>query len=292
MEKLKYFLKEGFRSIWVNRMMSLASVLVLGICLLMMGTTLLVSMNIDKLMTQLISKDQIMVFIKSDTSADAISQLGSSIQALPNVSGCTFLSRDEIFNQAKEELGSQNILLSGIDSSAFDSAYQVKINNISDYTATVNAINKMTGVKFVRQDSELADTLSKIRNAVYFAGLWLFAIMAVISLFLISNTVKLAMFNRKREINIMKYVGATDWFIRWPFIIEGVIIGLIASSAALLAQWLIYRNFIINVLSVFNLAQPLRFGSIANFIVPGFLLAGLFFGVLGGVVSVRKYLKV
>lgn len=292
MEKLKYFIKEGFRSIWVNRMMSFASIIVLGICLIMLGTSLLVSLNIDNLLSQLESKNQIMVYIKSDINQSDINKIGDSIKAMPNVGSSDFVTKDDIFNEAKKVLGNEKVLLTGIDSNAFDCAYQVKIKDISEYSQTVTALGKINGVKYVRQDEGLANTLSKISHAVNLAGFWLFIVMAIISLFLISNTIKLAMYSRKREINIMKFVGATDWFIRWPFLIEGLIIGLIAGSAALLAQWYVYTGFIVRFMAVLNVQNPVGFGDELHVIVPGFLIAGILVGMLGSAVSVRKYLKV
>ncbi len=292
MEKLRYFLKEGFRSIWINRMMSAASVLVLGVCLILLGTTVLSSMNINNFIVQLESKDQIMVYLNNNISQSGIDGAGDAIKAIANVSSCEFLTKDQIFAQAKQTLGKQDILLTGIDSSAFDCAYQVKIREISKYSQTVTQLGKINGVKLVQQDAGLAGVLNRVSRVVSLAGFWLFIIMAVISLFIISNTIKLAMFSRKREINIMKFVGATNWFIRWPFIIEGITIGLIAGGVALLAQWYIYTGLIEKFISVINVAKPLDYSGILWIIAPGFLATGMLVGALGSTLSVRKYLKV
>lgn len=292
MEKIKYFIKEGFRSIWVNRMMSFASIIVLGICLIMLGTSVLVSYNIDSLMSQLESKNQIMVYIDKSAKQDVVAKVGESIKAIPNVNKSNFITREDNFNEAQKVLSNEKVLLTGIDSSAFDYAYQVEIKDISQYSATVSKLQQISGVKYVRQDEGFANTLSKISRAINLAGFWLFIVMAVISLFLISNTIKLAMYSRKREINIMKFVGATDWFIRWPFLIEGLIIGIIAGSAALLAQWYVYTGFIVRFMAVLNMQNPVEFGDELHIIVPGFLVAGVLVGMMGSAVSVRKYLKV
>jgi cell division transport system permease protein len=290
-EKIRYFLKEGLRGIWVNHMMSLASIIVLCICLIMLGTSLLSSLNINNFISQLESKNQIMVYLENNATDAEIASVGKSISALPNVKESVFFTKQEIFEQAKKTLGEQNVLLNGIDSSAFDCAYQVKISDISKFSQTVTALEKISGVKYVRQDQGLANILTRIKKVVSMAGFWLFVILAVISLFIISNTIKLAMFNRKREINIMKFVGATDWFIRWPFIIEGLIIGLISGGIALIAQYFIYINAISSIISMLNL-KPISYSSSAFIIIPGFLIGGVAVGILGSVVSVRKYLKV
>lgn len=292
MERIRYFFKEGLRSIWINRMMSAASIIVLGVCLIMLGTTILTSLNINNFITQLESKDQIMVYLNNNITQSGIDQVGDAIKAIPNVSDSTFLTKDQIFAQAKQTLGNEDVLLTGINSSAFDSAYQVKISDMSKYSQTVTDLSKISGVKLVQQDAGLAALLYKVRRVVSIAGFWLFVVMAVISLFIISNTIKLAMFSRKREINIMKFVGATDWFIRWPFIIEGVLIGLVASAAALLVQWYIYTRLISGFIKVLNVTTPLSYSGAVWFIAPGFLIAGMLVGALGSVMSLHKYLKV
>lgn len=292
-ERIRYFVREGFRSIWVNRMMSLASVLVLSICLVMLGTTMLSSLNIGRIISQLEAKNQIMVFLKSNATQAQIDEVGSAIQAMPNVQSSKFLSKDDIFSQAKQELGKQDAsLIAGLSSSDFDCAYQVQIKDLSQYEQTVNALSKLPSVKTVRQDIDLARVLSNISRAVNIAGFWLFVIMAVVALFLISNTIKLAMFSRKREINIMKFVGATDWFIRWPFIIEGILIGIIAGAVALLVQWYVYTHLVVKLFGVLKVVAPLDYFALSNTIAPAFLLAGALVGALGSVLSVHRYLKV
>lgn len=291
-EKIRYLLKEGLRSVWVNRMMSLASIAVLCVCLIMLGTTFLSSKNINNFIEQLESKNQIMVYMENDIDDAGITSVGNSIKSISNVSSMAFLSKDKIFAEAKTTLGSQNILLTGIDSSTFDCAYQVQLKDLSKFSQTVDNLEKIDGVKYVRQDEGLASILTRIKKVVSMTGFWLFIIMAVISLFIISNTIKLALFSRKREVNIMKFVGATDWFIRVPFIIEGVILGILAGLIALILQYFIYTKLISSVISLVNVAAPVNYSSELWVIVPGFLISGILVGALGSAMSVRKYLKV
>lgn len=291
-ERIRYFIREGLRNIWVNRMMSLASILVLCICLLMLGTTFLTSLNINSFLANLESKNQIMVYLNKDVDDTKTATIEKTIKQLPNVKTALYLSKDEIFSDAKETLGKQDILLNGIDSSAFDAAYQVELNDLSLYSETVASLEKIDGVKYVRQDEGLASMLTNVRKAVNMTGFWLVVIMAIISLFIISNTIKLALFSRKREVNIMKFVGATDWFIRLPFIIEGAIIGLISGLIALLIQYLVYTKLIENLINMINITKPLAFSTQLYVIVPAFLISGAVVGMLGSIVSLRKHLRV
>lgn len=290
-EKLRYFIKEGMRSIWVNRMMSFASVLVLCICLVMLGTTLLTTFNIGTFITQLESKNQVMVYLDMKVGPAGIASVEKQIQATPNISSYVFLTKEQNYNLSKSTLGEQKILLQGIDSSAFPCSFQIKLTDLNKYMQTVASLEKIKGVDFVSRDQGLAKIMTNVKQVVSIAGFWLFIILAVISLFIISNTIKLALFGRKREINIMKFVGATDWFIRWPFIVEGLMIGILSSVIALLAQYYIYTGPISGIIRMVKVT-PLDYGSQLYIILPGFFIGGILVGALGSVVSVRRYLRV
>lgn len=291
-ERIRYFIKEGLRNIWVNRMMSIASLLVLCICLLMLGTTYLTSNNIKSFLTQLESKNQIMVYLNKDISSDNAKKIGDTINSTDNVASSKFMSKDDVYQDAKNILGKQDIVLNGISSDDFDCAYQVKLNDLSKFSETVDKLSSIDGVKYVRQDEGLASVLTNVRHVVNLSGFWLVVIMAVISLFIISNTIKLALFSRKREVNIMKFVGATDWFIRCPFIIEGAIIGIISGLIALILEYIIYTKAIAGVINLINIAKPISYSSQLWIIIPGFLIGGILVGMLGSIVSLRKYLRV
>ena len=291
-EDLKYFIKEGFRSIWINRMMSFASILVLCICLVMLGTTLLTTFNINSFVTQLESKNQVMVFLDKKAKADDITRISNSINSMSNIRSSKFITNEQNYQLALKEFGKQKIMLNGINSSAFPCSYQVKFKDLTKYSQTVSALEAIKGVEYVSQDEGLASKLTDVKKGVSIAGFWLFVILAVISLFIISNTIKLALFGRKREVNIMKFVGATDWFIRWPFIIEGLMIGIISAFLALIAQYYVYTGLICGAIKMLNVVKPLNYGSELWIIFPGFLVGGIIVGALGSVLSVRRYLKV
>lgn len=290
-ERLRYFLKEGLRSIWINRMMSFASILVLCICLVMLGTTLLTSFNIGDFITQLESKNQIMVFIDKKVGPAGIAHIEKEIAAIPNVASYKFFTKQQNFELSKKTLGDQKDLLNGMGSNDFHCSYEVKLKDLTKFSQTVTALEALKGVENVRRDQALASIMTNIKKVVNIAGFWLFIIMAVIALFVISNTIKIALFSRKREINIMKFVGATDWFIRWPFIVEGLMIGIISGAVALIVQYYVYTKAISGVITMLKM-QPLSYAGSLDIIVPGFLIGGTLVGALGSVMSVRRYLKV
>jgi cell division transport system permease protein len=293
MEKIRYFLKEGFRNVWVNRLMSLASVSVLIVCLILLGTSLLVSYNIKALIGQIEDNNQIMVYLKKGTSQADVTAVGDRIRDLGNVKKVAFISKQQALSIQKQQLGKDADLLEGLDKdNPLPDTYQVQLRDMSRYAETVGDLTRIKGVDNVKEHVELAQKLANINHVVNLAALWLVLILAVVSLFIIANTIKAAMYVRKREINIMKFVGATDGFIRWPFVVEGVILGITSGVLALFIQWYLYNRLISSVVGVLGIVRPLEFSRVSSVAALGFILLGIFVGVCGSLVSIRKYLKV
>lgn len=293
MERLKYFFGEALKNLWKNRMMSFAAVGVLAICLLLLGSTLLISLNIEKIIVQVESKNQIMVFLDDKLDSYGIEEVGAEIRALPNVQGCVFVSKEEAFEQQKKELGSDADLLNGYNGGSFmPNGYQVQLKSMAGYAQTVKSLKSISGIIKLREHSDVAAGLTNIKNVVNMVGLWLFIILAAVALFIISNTIKLALYVRKREINIMKFVGATDWFIRWPFVFEGILIGLLAALLAFAAECGVYFFTISKVMGELRLSE-IAFGHFETaLLLLAFVGTGVFVGACGSAISVRKYLKV
>ena len=292
MERFQYFVKEALRNLWVNRMMSLASVSVLILCMVFLGTSLLISHNIRELLDQLNSANQIMLFLEGDVTQEQVDSIEAQIKAVPNVKSVTFLTREDMFNEAKRLMDQESILLAGLSGMDFHPAFQIAVEDMSQFTQTTAALKKIESGGYIQQDPTLAQTLANIRKAVYIVGFWLFVIMSVVALFIIINTIKVAMFNRRREINIMKFVGATDAFIRWPFIMEGICLGLISSVLALGIQVLLYDLMVLRVFNALVVFRAISIRSELWWVAGGFITAGVAVGVIGSVVSVRKYLRV
>jgi cell division transport system permease protein len=293
MDKLRYFTKEAFKNIWDNRLMSLASVSVLTICLLLLGASLLISYNINSIISQIENQNQIMVILKDDVNTGGITDIGNQIKALPNVSSCVFISKLQALNEQKKTMGKYSDLLSGFEKdNPLPNSYRVGLKDMSNFTQTVTAISKIKGISETKQHADIAIKLNNIENVINMIGLWLFAILALVSLFIISNTIKVAMFVRKREVNIMKFVGATDWFIRLPFLFEGVIIGIISSTLACVALWFVYSVLLAGVIEQSHIMQLVSYKNMYLNIFLGYYGAGIVVGALGSVVSVRRHLRV
>lgn len=293
-ERIRYFVKEGAKNIWVNRMMSVASILVLTVCLLLLGTSLLLSLNMRSLMQQMEKQNQIAVFLKDGIDQPTMDSIGAQLKKLPDVDSVTFVSKEQALEQQKKSLGKNASILQGLESdNPLPNAYNVTLDSMTRYAQVVKDIQKIQGVDTINEHSGVAEKLNSISGALNWVGFWLFVILGVVSVFIISYTIKLAVFVRRKEVNIMKFVGATDWFIRWPFFVEGLLIGLLSGLVSAVLEWYLYEGLLGRLFSSLSIiAHPLAYGSVAGLLTGGFIGFGVLLGALGSLISVRKYLRV
>lgn len=289
---IKYLTKEGFKNIWLNRLMSLASVGVLTACLLMVGLAYLISVNISNLLGWMEKQNVFMVFIEDGVDSIAVEQVGRDILAAGNIGDCVFVSKEEAFESVSELLGEQKYLLSEFkdDNEFLPDAYKVTVSNLELFDETVSKIEKIDNVNSVRSRRETADLILKVRRIVNNVGMWIFIILFIVALFIIANTIKITMFVRRLEINIMKSVGATNSFIRLPFIVEGVILGLVSALVTYAVTWYLYRSLIISVIEDMSMSV-VNFSDVSRMLFIGFVVAGVVIGASGGLISIHRYLK-
>ena len=225
---LKYLTHEGFRNVWVNRLMSLASVTVLMACLIIMGAGIMIYFNINNVVDKVQSQNVVMVYVADDASEDETTQIGTSLKGISNVESCEFVPKEVAFQEQIQSMGGDAALFEGFDEIPLPDAYKVTVKDLSQFETTVSQIKQINKVDSVRENSDLASKLLSLRHAVSIVSVGLVVMLFLVALFIISNTIRITMFSRKLEISIMKAVGATNWFIRWPFMIEGMILGTIS----------------------------------------------------------------
>lgn len=287
---LGYLTREGFRNVWVNRLMSLASITVLMACLVIIGLGSMLFFNINALLDTIESQNVIMVYIEDGTTEPQIEELKKNIMDLGNVKDCKFVSKEEAFEKSKAEMGEDAALLDGMENPMPD-AFKVVVKNMNNFRETVQGLHKLEYVETIRENSDVADKLIDIRHAVSLVVVGMVLLLFVVSLFIIANTIRITMFSRKLEISIMKAVGATNWFIRWPFMVEGVVIGIISSLisfGALAGLYAIVAHVFKDLLDLF---QPVAFGPYAGYILFMFAIIGVFTGSVGSLISMGRYLK-
>ena len=290
---LKYLTREGFRNIWVNRLMTLASVTVLLACLVIIGVGAMAFFNIDALLDKVEAQNVVMVYVEMDSDDLTTSGVGVELQKMENIESCEFIPKEDAFRAQIESMGGDSAVFEGFTECPLPDAYKVTLKDLTQFSATVAQIKTLTGVSSVRENSDLASKLLSIRRAVTVVSIGLVAMLFLVALFIIANTIRITMFSRKLEINIMKAVGATNWFIRWPFLVEGVLIGIIASVLSLGVLWGLYElaavSFSDLLLSlVFSFVPFTRY---ALQILGVFLGIGIFTGGFGSMISMNKYLK-
>lgn len=288
---LKYLTKEGFRNVWVNRLMSLASITVLMACLVIIGLGSMIYFNINALLDNIESQNVVMVYVQDGVSEEETSQIGNRIKVIDNIEDCIFVPKEDAFSAQLESMGDDAVLLEGLEKNPLPDAYKVVVKDLTQFDATVAELKAIANVENVRENSDLADKLVNIRQAVTIVIAGMVSLLFIVSLFIISNTIRITMFSRKLEISIMKAVGATNWFIRWPFMIEGMVIGVMSSVLSFLLLAGLYQGMIYvfkNILAIFT---PVSFGDYAGQILLIFMGIGIFTGSFGSLISMGKYLK-
>lgn len=294
----KYLVREGLRNTWANRLMSLASVGVLVCCLVLMGSAVLVSVNISYIMTWLEDQNIVMVFLNDTVSgSDAAFSMDEAKQKILTVENVdadnvTYVSHEEGFeslmNRFDEKL--QIIDALGDTETILPDAFRVGFKDPTRYETTVEQLKNLDVVYTVRDNREYAQKLMSVKNTVTLIGVWVVGLLLVVSLFIITNTIKLTMYVRKLEISIMKSVGATDWFIRMPFLVEGIVIGLAAGIISFALVSYIYSAAASAISSLLSVgAMP--YGSMVGWLLLAFLGSGVLSGALGSLFSISKYLK-
>ncbi len=292
---LVYYLREGISSIFTHGFMSFASVCVIVACLLIMGSFTLLALNVESIIGTMESQNVLMAFIDDSLSEAQARSLQSNIEALDNVESATFVSRDEAMESFVETYESDySSLFDGLDSTILRHRYVIYVYDIALMSETQEAVHHLPGIASVSAQLEISSGFVTIRKIVTIVSLVLTVILFIVSLFIMSNTVKLTTFERKDEIAIMKMVGATGAFIRWPFVVEGLLLGVVGSMTAYLLQWGVYELLLDGPLSHSGIAilTVLPFSAVALPLLIAFAAVGLGVGVIGSLIAIKNYLKV
>ena len=290
---VKYLLKEGVKHVWVNRMMAFASIGVLVACLLMTGAATLFSMNLNMAMQTLQNDNSVTVYMANDLPTLKSVQVGEEIKKLDNVEDCEFVPKGEALEALMKSMGDDGSVFSSLlgDDNPLNDVFKVKMKDLSQYQETAKKISSLEGVYKVRDYSDVAAKLTSLDRLVTTAGFWIVLILSLVSVFILSNTIRITMFSRRLEISVMKSVGATNSFVRVPFVVEGILIGLFSGLLASGLLALIYDKTLKTITGIVPFFQPLPLGNVMGQIVLLFIAAGALFGALGGGISIGKYLK-
>ncbi len=291
---LSYFLREGFVGIFRHGLMSFAAVGMIVACLLIMGTFSLVAVNLDVNLRELQAQNEFSAYVTDGYTLEQAKALESRIAALDNVREVEFVDRETVLADFRAKRSGDSELFDLLPNDTFQHRYQIRVNDISRLQETVTAVGRVSGISETSAGIEIAQGMVAMRNVAAGVAVILMAVLAVVSLFIISSTLRLATFYRRDEIAIMKMCGATNGFVRWPFIVEGVFLGLFAALLAFGLQWWLY-TLIANAMAAggqLGFLVVAAFESLWKYVLAAFGGAGLLIGVLGSLLAIRKFLHV
>ena len=288
-----YYFSEGFHSIFTHGFMSFAAVCMIVACLLIMGSFSLLAVNLDHMLGDLEAENEMLAYIDENYTEEQARSIQPEIETLPNVTKVTFVSREEALEDYKEGR-ENNPLLDDLPDEVLRDRFRIHVENLEQMEQTEAAVEQVTGVANVRAAIDIANGFVLARNIATGVAVVLIGILLVVSLFIIANTIKLATFYRREEIAIMKMCGATNGFVRWPFVFEGLILGLVGALLAYLIQWGVYTLIgkAINASDTMQLITILPFEQMAMMVLGVFLGTGFVIGVGGSLMAIRKFLQV
>ena len=295
---IRYFLKEGFSGLKKNLLMTVASIIAVAACISIMSFSYCVVSNLQYMLDQMEDSIGISVFLKGDLTSEDIENMKTTISGLDHVTNVTYISPADALDQLKDQWGADEDIFIGLDdtNNPLSHSFQVELDQIESQDAVLAELQKIEGVDKVEYGQSLSEMLMSVSNVFQVAGILVMLVLGVISVMIIINTIRISVMNRRVEINIMKYVGATEWFIRWPFIIEGIIIGLIGAVLPMLVGMPMYGKtvslFYNHIPFVENFVRFRVVGDVFSFVLPAALIFGILLGVVGSVTSIRKHLQV
>ncbi len=323
---IRYLIREGVKNTWVNRLMTIASVGVLVACMIIIGLAVLISENANVAIGNLEKQNVVMAYMKdyswalygagagkiTDTAEKAdkngirpsdyvihneeeAKALCAEIEKLDNVEKVEFISSEEGLKSATESIEESQreffTFLEEDDGNPLPAAAKVTMKDMSKFDNTLKQIKALEGVDRVWSNSGLADTIAAVKKGITVAGAWIIAILMIISLVIVSNTIRVTMYNRKLEISIMKAVGATDAFVRIPFVVEGVLIGLVSALISILLLYFCYRIATETIINTLQTTEIVKYGDMIWILLGLFVLIGILAGVIGSVIIISKYLR-
>lgn len=288
-----YYIREGLKSIVRNKMMSIASISTVMASLLIFGIFFITMANVNFMVKNVEKSVEIKVFLKEDITNNQMNKIETSMKTAQGVADVRYESKQQALENFKKQLGDNSDLVSDIDpEKVMPRSYIIKMEGPQYVEVVVNELKSLDGIDKINDARPIMDKLMQITGFIRTLGIGLMVTLLIVAVFLISNTIKLTVIARKKEIGIMKYIGATDWFIRWPFMVEGILLGLLGSvlSGAILSYgYIVAVDVVAKNLMIVQLVDPI---DIIPYMGAIFIATGLFLGSFASMVSMRKFLRV
>ncbi len=311
---VRYLVGEGFKNTWVNRLMSIASIGVLMACMAIIGLAILITENVNLAMGNLEQQNVVMAYMedynwalynKSSDSAKIkksdytihnekeAKALCDEIAKISNVASVTYVSSEEGLETVKNAMSRNETELKAVldGDNPLSCAAKITFNDMAIFDRTLEEIEQLEGIDVIQSQRDLAKTITALKNGIGVAGVWIIAILMVIALVIVSNTIRVTMYNRKLEISIMKAVGATDAFVRLPFVVEGMVIGVVSALLAEGVLYFCYRVATETIITTLGTSDIVQYADMAWPLLGIFVSIGVFSGIIGSVIMISKYLR-
>jgi Cell division protein len=292
---LTTFIGQGFIGVFRNGIMSTASILVLMSTLIVMGSFAALIININSNLDSIDDFNEIVCYIKLDVDQARVTQIGEEIKKLKNISSIRFISKDQALKDERARYGDEYSHLFddyGEGANPLPDSFRLEYKNMKDVDILVYQLSQISGIDKVKNRLDISKNIAKLKRVISLTSMWLMVMLFTVSTFVIANTIKLAFYAREKEISIMRYIGATKFYITMPFIFEGLIIGLVAGLVACFAQWYIYTYLSAEIIKDYSIVSVLPYSSLSFYFNLAFLGAGILVGVIGSSLSIRRYMKV
>lgn len=295
----KYLVEQGVDNVWKNRMMAFASFCVLLVSLLMVGVSVLAYLNVTSIIGGVEQKNEVILYLYDDTNAAQIHETGEALERMPNVIEVVFYSREEAFESMKASMAEDQLLFESLgNDNPLPDTYRIKVEDIHSINATIQEMELLEHVEKIRAPYDFVNFLVQLRSILTLVMGAVILAMVIVSMVIISNTTRTSVYARREEIQIMKYVGATDAFIRLPFFVEGMITGFFSGALALVITWLVYDSILdilqnqTYLLSIIGMGSVIQFSEIYLPVTIAYIIGGAFIGAIGSAISTRKYINV
>lgn len=294
---IKYFMREGLSGLKKNLLMTMASMVAVAACISILSFSYCVGSNLQYMLNQMEDSIGISVFLKGELTGEQIENMKTEIGKIDHVESVEYISPIDALDELKQDWGADEDIFVGLDNenNPLSHSFQISLDSIENQNGVLTALENVDGIENVRHGQTETELLLKANRIFSVASVIVMLLLGAISVMIIMNTIRISVVNRRVEINIMKYVGATDWFIRWPFIIEGIIIGLVGAMVPLILGFPIYAKVtsaIFQYLPVIKFIQFRLTGDVFGFLIPFGVIFGIGLGVIGSVTSIRKHLRV
>ena len=288
-----YFIQEAIKSMRRNGLMSLASISTVALSLFILGVFACGVVNLNNLASHLESQVQISIYLKDNLTTPQVMELGKKLKALPDLKEIEFVTKDEAMKRFKERLGEQQQLVDSLDGhNPLPTSYVLTFNTPDQVKSTAELVSKYPEVESTHYGQDVIEQIFEVTKIIRIGGIILIGFLAGATLFIISNTIRLTVFARRKEIGIMKYVGATNGFIRWPFLLEGMFLGAIGGIIAGLATWQFYQSVTAQVVANFAFMPLVPLMPFIYQLSGGLVGVGIIVGAIGSTISLKQYMKV